>query len=409
MRPGGASFHWPGHRASKIHEQAPALTYGTRDTPQVVSGLRRLGPQLKCPQLKWWRVPVVQAAKTALAGGLSWYIAADVLGNSLPVFAPLAAILTVQVTVWDSVSRGLQRVLGVIAGVLVAFGFARLLGVHIWSVVLVVFFSWLAGQALRLGPQGAVQVPVTGLLVLILGTSTSEYAVDRVVDTFVGAGVGVAVSLVALPRTHVADARAEVRGLASQVADLLRAIATSLGTPGGDASSHLGEARLIHTDAEKVALAVQNSVAATRWNPTGYRDRPAAEELDAALKTLGPVEHGTRDIARVLVDAAPILCLPPQTARPLSAFVHQVGDEVDAWATRVTGGEAPPEEGGKPSVASLFHDVLLSARSTGINPETAAIVDAIAIFANRISDELSAQPEPAPTKDRLSWRSLFNP
>ena len=214
MRPGGASFHWPGHRASKIHEQAPALTYGTRDTPQVVSGLRRPGPQLKCPQLKWWRVPVVQAAKTALAGGLSWYIAADVLGNSLPVFAPLAAILTVQVTVWDSVSRGLQRVLGVIAGVLVAFGFARLLGVHIWSVVLVVFFSWLAGQALRLGPQGAVQVPVTGLLVLILGTSTSEYAVDRVVDTFVGAGVGVAVSLVALPRTHVADARAEVRGLA---------------------------------------------------------------------------------------------------------------------------------------------------------------------------------------------------
>ena len=158
-----------------------------------------------------------------------------------------------------------------------------------------------------------------------------------------------------------------------------------------------------------MALAVQNSVAATRWNPTGYRDRPAADELDAALKTLGPVERGTRDIARVLADAAPTLCLPPQTARPLTAFVHQVGDEVDAWATRVTGGEAPPEDGGKPSVASLFHDVLLSARSTGINPETAAIVDAIAIFANRISDELSAQPEPAPTKDRLSWRSLFNP
>ena len=133
--------------------------------------------------------------------------------------------------------------------------------------------------------------------------------------------------------------------LLDEVADLLRAIATSLGTPGGDASSHLGEARLIHTDAEKVALAVQNSVAATRWNPTGYRDRPAAEELDAALKTLGPVEHGTRDIARVLADAAPTLCLPPQTARPLSAFVHQVGDEVDAWATRVTGGEAPPEDG----------------------------------------------------------------
>ena len=49
---------------------------------------------------------LVQAAKTAVAAGLAWFLAADIIGNNLPVFAPLAAVLTVQVTVWDSVSAG---------------------------------------------------------------------------------------------------------------------------------------------------------------------------------------------------------------------------------------------------------------------------------------------------------------
>ena len=57
-------------------------------------------------QLSWLGPPALQAAKTALAAGASWFIAADVMGNTIPVFAPLAALLTVQVTVWDSLARG---------------------------------------------------------------------------------------------------------------------------------------------------------------------------------------------------------------------------------------------------------------------------------------------------------------
>jgi len=81
-----------------------------------------------------WYGPVVYAAKTAVAAGLAWFVAAQVLGNPIPVFAPLAALLTVQATVWESVSRGAQRVAGVIVGVVVAFGFARVAGIHAWSI-----------------------------------------------------------------------------------------------------------------------------------------------------------------------------------------------------------------------------------------------------------------------------------
>jgi uncharacterized membrane protein YccC len=311
--------------------------------------------------------------------------------------------------VWDSVSRGVQRVLGVIVGVLVAFGFARLVGVHIWSVALVVFLSWIAGQILRLGMQGAVQVPVTALLVLVLGTTTSGYAWDRVVDTCIGAGIGVVVSLVALPRTHLGEARGELRGLATQLAALLREIAAGLTRPDGGSAARLAKARRVTDEAETTAVIIQNSVAATRWNPTGYRDRPAAQELETGLKTLATAERATRGIARVLADAPADFCLPPDMANALSGLLDRVADEIEAWAARVTSGPAQPAAPIWAGVAARYHDVVLAARSTDIAPETAAIVDAIAIDANRISDELSAEPEPPATTDRLSWRSLLGP
>jgi uncharacterized membrane protein YccC len=391
----------PGPGRDDKAQDGTAARVGTRSVAHAFTRLR--------PQLKWLRAPALQGAKTAVAAGLSWFVAADVLGNNLPVFAPLAAVLTVQVTVWDSVSRGVQRVLGVIVGVLVAFGFARLVGVHIWSVALVVFLSWIAGQILRLGTQGAVQVPVTALLVLVLGTTTSGYAWDRVVDTFIGAGIGVVVSLVALPRTHLGEAQGELRGLATQLAAVLREIAAGLTRPDGGSAARLAKARRVTSDAERTAVVIRNSVAATRWNPTGYRDRPAAQELEAGLKTLITVERASRGIARVLADAPADFCLPPDLANALGGLLDLVADELDAWADRVASGLTQAAGPICADIAAHYHDVVLAARSTGIKPETAAIVDAIAIDANRINDELWAEPAPAGTTDRLSWRSLLGP
>ena len=242
-------------------------------------------------QLSWLGPPALQAAKTAVAAGMSWFIAADVIGNSIPVFAPLAALLTVQVTVWDSVARGLQRVLGVVVGVLVAYGFARLAGINAWSIALVIFVSLLAGRALRLGQQGSVQVPVSALLVLVLGATTGGYALDRVLDTVVGAGVGILVNLVLVPPTRLDEARAKVRGFGAALADLLRQVAGDLGTPGRDLSAHLGPARQLTADGAAADHAVNRAATALRWRPAARRDRPEAEKLLAAAKAMNLVER----------------------------------------------------------------------------------------------------------------------
>ncbi len=363
-----------------------------------------MGPRLEAP-LKSLAPPLVQAAKTAVAAGLAYFIAADVIGNHLPVFAPLTAALTVQVTVWDSVSRGLQRALGVVVGVLVAYGLAKVLGLHVWSVTLVVFVSWLAGQALQLGQQGAVQVPISALLVLVLGASTSEYALDRVVDTFLGAATGILVSLVAVPKTNLAEAQARVRDLAAMAAAVLRDVADGLSGQSTDFSALLGKAGQLDDEAQKVALVVQGAETATRWSPTGHRDRPAAEALLAALKTLDNVQRSTRGMARVLADARPAPHLPPGVAGPLADLLRTVSGEVGTWVTDVTSGTAMPGVAGDGTAADKYEQVLAAAHSTGVDAQAAATADAVAMYARRIGDDLHAEPSPAAA--RPTWRSLL--
>lgn len=323
------------------------------------------------------------------------------------MFAPLAALLTVQVTVWESVSRGLQRVLGVVVGVLVAFGFARLAGIHAWSIALVIFASILAGQALRLGQQGSVQVPVSALLVLVLGAATSGYALDRVVDTAIGAGVGILVNLVVVPPTRLDEARAKVRGFGSALADLLRQVAGDLGTPGRALSAHLGPARQLSADGAAADQAVNRTAMALRWRPAGRRDRPEVEKLLAAAKALNLVERPARGIARALADAPEGWCPPPSLAEPLLQLLLGVAGEVDAWTARAT---LPEQGGGRGSsgdgTAELYHRALLAARSPEVQPETAAIASAIALDAQRISGELRGDPD-VPPPGPFDWRSLF--
>src|SRR5690242_21609854 len=86
---------------------------------------------------RWGRSPGIRTAKVTLAAVVA-YVAADLLNTTAtPILAPLTAILVVQVTVFQTVAEGLQRVLSVLAGVLVAVGLATVVGLSWWSLGIV--------------------------------------------------------------------------------------------------------------------------------------------------------------------------------------------------------------------------------------------------------------------------------
>jgi uncharacterized membrane protein YgaE (UPF0421/DUF939 family) len=112
------------------------------------------------------------AAKTAIAAGVAWAAALAVHPHSRPYFAPIAVVLVVQPTVYDSLSRAFQRVAGVVVGVGAAVVVSHFLSPSGWSIGIIIFVGLLLGWTTRMGPQGAVQVPVSALLVFLVGRTT---------------------------------------------------------------------------------------------------------------------------------------------------------------------------------------------------------------------------------------------
>jgi len=357
---------------------------------------------------------LIQAAKTALASGISWYLAADPLAHGvLAVFAPLAALLTVQVTIWQSVARGLQRVLGVVVGVLVAGGFGHLVGVNAWSVALTIFIALLLGRALRLGVQGSIQVPVSALLVLVLGAATRSYGIDRVIDTALGAGTGIVVNLVVFPPTHIDDAASAVASLARTLGSLLRDAAASLdqrrrGMPSAqDLQAMLDTARQLGNQVGSASDAVRRAAEACRWNPAGRRRGALLERLRLAIPILEMVERQVRGITRAVAEAGPEWALPARTSEALGRLLEAVAGELDSWPpVDLVAGSSPAQTAPRPAVDTLYVSALRSLRGSGLPPQSAALATSIAVDAHRIREELAWAP--APSEPALGWTALFD-
>src|SRR3954463_10822419 len=178
---------------------------------RVRSDLRRL--------VRRGRPPGLRTAKTVLAAVVAFAVAGALHTSSSPVLAPLTALLVVQLTMYETLAHGRERIVSVVAGVLLAVLFASFVGLTWWSLGLVVLVSIVAGRLLRLGPH-LLEVPISAMLVLAVG-GAERAALGRVVETLVGAAVGVLVNLLIAPPLYIqpaSDAIAELAGRMSEFA-----------------------------------------------------------------------------------------------------------------------------------------------------------------------------------------------
>src|ERR1700729_3452553 len=189
-----------------------------------------LQPGMVRPRLVTRR-QVFLAAKTAIAGGLAWLAAVAANPHSRPYFAPLAVLLIVQPTVYDSLSRAFQRVAGVVVGVAAALAVSRVLAPSGWSIAIIIFAGLLLGWAARLAPQGAVQVPVSALLVFLIGRATPGYGGERIADTLIGAAVAV-IAVLLSPSAPGPDAiMSKALVPLHRCGEILRSVSTGIGSP----------------------------------------------------------------------------------------------------------------------------------------------------------------------------------
>jgi uncharacterized membrane protein YgaE (UPF0421/DUF939 family) len=247
-------------------------------------------------------------AKSALAAGLSWWMAGVVTGAADPVLASLTAIVVVQVSVRASVRTALQRSAAVVLGVFLAVALGDALGLNGLTVAVLVAVSLgVAELVLRLPSAAARQVPVSALVVLSAVTGSPEVSAwQRAMGTVVGAAIGIVVSLV-LPASRLVDARQTLERLGGSLGGVLDSMGSGLQQPWSTEqteewrrSARTARDRLVRQAAE----AVGNSREAARWNVRDRRHIEVLARYEDAMPRLERTAIGISVISRGLDDHA---------------------------------------------------------------------------------------------------------
>ncbi|MCY0898359.1 MAG: aromatic acid exporter family protein [Firmicutes bacterium] len=302
--------------------------------------------ELPWDTLERWGLSL-QVLKTAVAAGASWALASWLFHSPKPYFAPLAAILSVQATVAESIARGVQRMLGVIGGIVLALVFTHWLGLHAWSLAILVFVGMAAATRLNLGPQGIPQVAISALLVIAIGSEVKGYAWARALDTGLGALVAAAVSVLLWPPDFTPDAVDTLRLLALGLADIMDEIRQNLGEgiTLAHANQHLTRARAVEQGLHDARAAIHRAETSLRWNPWHHKDRSRLKQLRQALEVLEHILIQVRGIARTLfVSVERDLSQPSETwpvpvSYHLARLLALMGDALKSYAYLIREGD----------------------------------------------------------------------
>ena len=196
-----------------------------------------------------WRTALFRAARLAGAA-VAAYVTAEAFGltDPPPLTGALTALIVVQATASSTLFSGVERVASVVSGVVLAVGFAAVVGLHWWSLGILVAASIIVGQLLRLGPN-LIEVPISAMLVLGVGYASGANAagLSRVVETLIGAAVGVLINVAFPPAVQSRNAGQAVQRLAEEIAALLDEAAQGLGSAPSTARSVTDSGELFPT------------------------------------------------------------------------------------------------------------------------------------------------------------------
>ena len=170
------------------------------------------------------------AGKTALAVGIAWLVAPFVPGvaDDYPYYAPLGALISMTPTLMGSVRVGLQTLVGLAVGIVLAGAVILFASPNVVTIALVVGIGVLV-SGLRWLRESGGYAPVAALFVLIVGGGDAEsYSVGYIVQMGVGIAVGLVVNFTIFPPLRVNAAVSGIRDFRTLLATHLDEMAEAL-------------------------------------------------------------------------------------------------------------------------------------------------------------------------------------
>jgi uncharacterized membrane protein YgaE (UPF0421/DUF939 family) len=291
----------------------------------VLEKVRRLGlgDWLRAEREEW-----AQTVKVTIACVVAWWLAAGVMKVPMPVLAPIGVLATVSVTAYSTVVRGAQQIGAVVVGVSGAIGIILVIGVNAVTLTVLVASGLVLTRLLNL-PKQNVQIPITALLVMQVGSTSS---IQRLIDLMLGVGVGIAANLLVLPPRYIEEAQQELSERAADLAELARDVGEGLRGVWGEeeAREWLERARELSRDLDESEEVAEQAVESVRLT---VRRRRYQERLDQVAEAMTALDHACqslRSITRALIDL--VVGARGLPAKDAALLPVALGDELDAIA-----------------------------------------------------------------------------
>ncbi|RNI22698.1 FUSC family protein [Rufibacter latericius] len=278
-----------------------------------------------------------QIAKTAFAAALSWFVAISFLHSEYPYFAAVAAIITVQVTVADSVEKATQRIVGIIGGVLVSMLLGHWFEIGAISIFFIILIGMGIAKALRMSPQIISQVAISSLLVLAFGQIKEGYAFERIIETILGSAIAVAINALVIPQNAVPEVERSILSYSRLSEVTLNSLAELLDSLGSGRKTGRSEVDTLIKEAQACRKTLDLAEQSLKYNFLLTHKRTRLSQLTETIFQLESITIQIRGIRRSLADIQLSQHLQPEqlylqqlkqamqaTAQCISAYGHSI-------------------------------------------------------------------------------------
>ena len=280
--------------------------------------------------------------QTAVAATVAYFLAIVLLGHEAPFFAPIAAVVSLSVTIGQRMRRAVELVFGVAVGLMVADLLVLVIGSGTAQIGMVVLLAMAAAVFIGGGPLVVNQAAVSALLVVVLQPPDAVFSPTRFLDAFVGGVVALAVNYL-FPINPERLVERAARPVFDELAAVLEDIAAALGS--GDrerAERTLLRARRIDDDEVKSfyeALAAGYETARlspTRRRALGHLElyANAGTRIDLAVINTRVLARGAANMLRRGEPAPPLLPEAvldlSRAVKALAAYLEESSEPEDA-------------------------------------------------------------------------------
>ncbi len=277
---------------------------------------------------KRWHV-----AQCAIAAGVAWFVAADILDHPTPFFAPIAAVVSLGTSYGQRLRRVAEVTLGVAIGVLIADLLVVQLGSGWWQLTLIVALAMSTAFLLDGGQLFVMQAAVQSIVISSLVPDPGQ-ALTRWTDALIGGAVAL-VGATVVPAAPLRRPREQAARVMRKIAELLRA-ASEVMVDGEleHGLDLLADARSTDTLIRELQVAADEGMAVVSASPFRVRHRGNLRRMVELVDPLDRALRSTRVLVRqVAVTAYHQREVPESYARlavDLAEAADQVADELRA-------------------------------------------------------------------------------